>query len=301
MIIIGSMRMFIIICFAIIFSTHVLADRDITNLKWKPSLYKGKIGKSYEIVKLGSGEPVIGKKAFKFVAIPFDCGSSNYNNWYTDCGHVYQSTYSEKFKIGGGDRMRSEISTDTFKFPNPFWLAFSIYIPEDYVTISPTSVSMFQIWEANAGTNLMIEDMNGFLIAKQQVLNRRTDKFPKGQNPWPRLIEIDEMRGKWTHFKIHTNQSDKIDKGFYKYYINDKLVAEYKGVTSDKKKEGMFLKAGIYQTGISFSMSKWGMSEKWEPRQDAGNFPTQIIYMDNIFYAKKESKLNKLINKAKSE
>ena len=292
-------RKFIIIFFTIIINTPVLADRDITNLKWKPSLYKGKIGKSYEIVKLGSGEPVIGKKAFKFVAIPFDCGSSSYNNWYTDCGHVYQSTYSEKFKIGGGDRMRSEISTDTFKFPNPFWLSFSIYIPEDYVTISPTSVSMFQIWEANAGTNLMIEDMNGFLVAKQQVLNRRTDKFPKGQNPWPRLIEIDEMRGKWTHFKIHTNQSDKIDKGFYKYYINDKLVAEYKGVTSDKKKEGMFLKAGIYQTGISFSMSKWGMSEKWEPRQDAGNFPTQIIYMDNIFYAKKESKLNKLINKAK--
>lgn len=294
-------RKFIIIFFTIIINTPVLADRDITNLKWKPSLYKGKIGKSYEIVKLGSGEPVIGKKAFKFVAIPFDCGSSSYNNWYTDCGHVYQSTYSEKFKIGGGDRMRSEISTDTFKFPNPFWLSFSIYIPEDYVTISPTSVSMFQIWEANAGTNLMIEDMNGFLVAKQQVLNRRTDKFPKGQNPWPRLIEINEMRGKWTHFKIHTNQSDKIDKGFYKYYINDKLVAEYKGVTSDKKKEGMFLKAGIYQTGISFSMSKWGMSEKWEPRQDAGNFPTQIIYMDNIFYAKKESKLNKLINKAKSE
>ena len=294
-------RKFIIIFFTIIINTPVLADRDITNLKWKPSLYKGKIGKSYEIVKLGSGEPVIGKKAFKFVAIPFDCGSSSYNNWYTDCGHVYQSTYSEKFKIGGGDRMRSEISTDTFKFPNPFWLSFSIYIPEDYVTISPTSVSMFQIWEANAGTNLMIEDMNGFLVAKQQVLNRRTDKFPKGQNPWPRLIEIDEMRGKWTHFKIHTNQSDKIDKGFYKYYINDKLVAEYKGVTSDKKKEGMFLKAGIYQTGISVSMSKWGMSEKWEPRQDAGNFPTQIIYMDNIFYAKKESKLNKLINKAKSE
>ena len=294
-------RKFIIIFFTIIINTPVLADRDITNLKWKPSLYKGKIGKSYEIVKLGSGEPVIGKKAFKFVAIPFDCGSSSYNNWYTDCGHVYQSNYSEKFKIGGGDRMRSEISTDTFKFPNPFWLSFSIYIPEDYVTISPTSVSMFQIWEANAGTNLMIEDMNGFLVAKQQVLNRRTDKFPKGQNPWPRLIEINEMRGKWTHFKIHTNQSDKIDKGFYKYYINDKLVAEYKGVTSDKKKEGMFLKAGIYQTGISFSMSKWGMSEKWEPRQDAGNFPTQIIYMDNIFYAKKESKLNKLINKAKSE
>ena len=292
-------RKFIIIFFTIIINTPVLADRDITNLKWKPSLYKGKIGKSYEIVKLGSGEPVIGKKAFKFVAIPFDCGSSSYNNWYTDCGHVYQSTYSEKFKIGGGDRMRSEIFTPSFKTSGEFWVSFSIFIPENYITISPTSVSMFQIWERNAGTNLMIEDTNGYLIAKQQVLNRRTDKYPKGQNPWPRLIKIDDMRGKWTHFKIHTNQSDKIDKGFYKYYINDKLIAEYKGVTSDKKKEGMFLKAGIYQTGISFSMNKWGMSEKWEPRQEAGNFPTQIIYMDNIFYAKKEKRLIKLINKTK--
>lgn len=61
----------------------------------------------------------------------------------------------------------------------------------------------------------------------------------------------------------------------------------------------MFLKAGIYQTGISFSMNKWAMSEKWEPRKEARNFPTQIIYMDNIFYAKKEKKLIKLISKTK--
>ena len=60
---------------------------DVTNLKWKPSLDKGKKGKSYEIVKAEDGEPVIGKKSFKFVAIPFDCGASRYNNWYTDCGH----------------------------------------------------------------------------------------------------------------------------------------------------------------------------------------------------------------------
>lgn len=272
---------------------------DVTNLKWKPSLDKGKKGKSYEIVKAEDGEPVIGKKSFKFVAIPFDCGASRYNNWYTDCGHVYQSTYSEKFKIGGGDRVRSEISTDNFKTSGEFWVSFSIFVPEDYVTISPTSVSMFQIWETNAGTNLMIEDMNGYLVAKQQVLNRRTDKYPKGQNPWPKLIKINDMKGKWTHFKIHTRQSDKMNKGFYKYYINEKLIAEYKGVTSDKRKEGMFLKAGIYQTGISFSMDKWKMSKEWKPRQDAGNFPTQTIYMDNIFYAKKKSKLIKLLNKAK--
>jgi len=288
-----------IIILGLIWSQNVFAVMDVTNLKWKPSLDKGKKGKSYEIVKAEDGEPVIGKKSFKFVAIPFDCGASRYNNWYTDCGHVYQSSYSEKFKIGGGDRVRSEISSDNFKTSGEFWVSFSIFVPEDYVTISPTSVSMFQIWETNAGTNLMIEDMNGYLVAKQLVLGRRTDKYPKGQNPWPKLIKINDMKGKWTHFKIHTRQSDKMNKGFYKYYINEKLIAEYKGVTSDKRKEGMFLKAGIYQTGISFSMDKWKMPKEWKPRQDAGNFPTQTIYMDNIFYAKKKSKLIKLLNKAK--
>ena len=38
---------------------------------------------------------------------------------------------------------------------------------------------------------------------------------------------------------------------------------------------------------------------KDEQGQDPDKFPTQIIYMDNIFYAKKESKLIKLINEAK--
>ena len=126
---------------------------------------------------------------------------------------------AEKFKIGGGDRVRSEIFSDSFKTSEEFWVSFSIFVPEDWVTISPTSVSMFQIWERNAGPNLMIEDINGYLVAKQQVLNRRTDKYLKGQNPWPVLIKINDMRGKWTHFKIHTRQSDKMDKGFYKYYI----------------------------------------------------------------------------------
>ena len=81
-------KFLVVITLCLIWSQNVFADRDVTNLKWKPSLDKGKKGKSYEIVKAEDGEPVIGKKSFKFTAIPFDCGASRYNNWYTDCGHV---------------------------------------------------------------------------------------------------------------------------------------------------------------------------------------------------------------------
>ncbi len=50
-----------IIVLGLLFSGNAYANRDITNIQFKPSVYVGKKGKSYEIVKIDSGEPVIGK------------------------------------------------------------------------------------------------------------------------------------------------------------------------------------------------------------------------------------------------
>jgi hypothetical protein len=69
------MKRVLIIFISLFIITNAIADKkDITNLNFKPSVYIGKKGKSYEIVNSDSGEPVIGKSAYKFVAIPFDCG-----------------------------------------------------------------------------------------------------------------------------------------------------------------------------------------------------------------------------------
>ena len=285
------------------------ADKDITNLKWKPSVSKGKVGKSYEIVKAENGEPTIGKKAFRFIAIPFDCGSEG--SWYSDCGDSYTSKYDANKKIGGGDRVRSELTSGWNKATRfnkgEFWVSFSTYIPKDYQTISPTVTSMFQIYESGKGPNLQIEDHYGWLTGNIKIKGKEVKLFKDYDKNFsqsytygkPKLIKIEDMRGKWTNFKIHTRASNKKDKGFYKFYVNEILVAEYKGRTSGKAAKGLFLKAGIYQTGISRSMILWEMSKKWEPRQDPGKFPTQIIYIDNIFKAKKEERLIKLINRAK--
>ena len=58
----------LIILIIFVFTNFAYADRDITNIQLKPSVYVEKKGKSYEIVKVESGEPVIGKKSYKFVA-----------------------------------------------------------------------------------------------------------------------------------------------------------------------------------------------------------------------------------------
>ena len=34
--------------------------------------------------------------------------------------------------------MRSEINTPSFKTSGEFWVSFSIFVPENYITISPT-------------------------------------------------------------------------------------------------------------------------------------------------------------------
>lgn len=87
------MKNILIIIIFLFLITNVNANKqDITNLNFKPSVDKGKIGKSYEILNSDSGEPVIGKSSFKFVAIPFDCGKDR-NSSHSDCGTLEKKIY----------------------------------------------------------------------------------------------------------------------------------------------------------------------------------------------------------------
>ena len=157
------MKRVLIIFISLFIITNAIADKkNITNLNFKPSVHKGKIGKSYEIVKAESGEPVIGSSAYKFVAIPFDCGSDG--SKHTDCGTLDKK---ENTFISKGDRVRSELGAwdKNNRFRGEQWFSFSIYIPEDYKTISPTITSFYQIYETGNGPALKIEDSWGTMIA----------------------------------------------------------------------------------------------------------------------------------------
>ena len=257
-----------------------IKPRDITNMTVKASVYHGKKFKSYEIIKAGDGEPVIGKKSFKFTLMPYDCGHTDRG---TDCG--------EKVQGGNGGRARSEVTSSKYPFTgknHERWLSFSIFIPEDYKTVTPTSASMFQIYKLDLGPTVMIRDMGGRLTV--QLMDNQGFYGDGGTKniKWGHLATIDEMKGKWTHFKIHYNITDQQD-GFWKFYTNGELkvhqVGKTKGYVVPK---GYYIKAGLYHTYVYAYK-----------RMHGEDIPAQTIYMDNIFQAKTEAKLDKLISKAK--
>ena len=157
------------------------ADKDITNLKMKPSVNKGKIGKAYEIIETESGEPVIGQRAYKFLAIPFDCGHDG--SKHTDCGEHKKK--NKKSYLAKGDRVRSELSSGDNTFRGEHWFSFSIYIPKDYQSIYPTITSFYQIYEKNKGPVLKIEDHYGIMTASIMIKGKLITK--------KKLLKIDEM------------------------------------------------------------------------------------------------------------
>ena len=280
------MKFFFLIFFIMLFSQAANANKkDITNINFKSSVAKGKIGKSYEIVKVGSGEPVIGKSAYKFVAIPFDCGR---DDKHTDCGEIV--LYKENRYRSKGDRVRSELSSHDNTFKGERWLTLSIYLPEDYKTISPTVTAFYQIYEKHGGPAFKIEDFYGIMVGSIMHSGKLIAKT--------KLLEIDNMKGKWTHIVMHNNYSKKKDKGFYNIWVNSKYKASFNGQTyGSSTTKGLYVKAGIYQTYLSRYLKKIGMNPKWKKGQAAGNFPTQIVYMDNIFKSRSKEKLKKNIAK----
>ena len=95
-------------------------------------------------------------------------------------------------------------------------------------------------------------------------------------------LKIDDMRGKWTTIIFHTKMSKDPDKGFIKMYVDDVLYNDYKGRTGYGGK--FFNKFGIYHSWIS----------RWNDELH-GEYPTQVVYYDNLFRTSSKEKLLKLI------
>ena len=287
------MKKIILIFFFNLIILNVHADtKNVTNLKFKPSRYIGKVGPSYEIVNKGSGDPVIGTSSFKFVAIPFDCGSDGVKQ--NDCGALTTDTVSADRKskgISNGDRVRSEIGTmdKTFKGSGNHWMTFSLFIPNDYTSVAPSYTNFYQIFEKGNGPITMIQERNGFLTIQYKI----SGKMVHERN----ILEISDIKGKWNHFVINVNYSKNKDKGYFNLWLNSEHVSSYKGQTYGGSPKGIFIKVGIYQNYISKYLISKGKNPNWVNGQEADGFPTQIIYMDNIFKLKKKEKLSKLITK----
>jgi len=249
--------------------------KEITNLQWKKSVATGKkLSKFRETVT----SPALGEKAWKITLLPRDCGKDKDGD-YSDCKNNGRDAVVGH---GGGDRARSEYSSSGPRYTGEKWISVSIYIPEDFKTVEPVSTSLFQIYEWG-NTNqqrhprMMLRVKRGNLEPRYFAVNGMDS-----QGLIYKHLKIDDMRGKWTTIIFHTKMSKDPNKGFIKMYVNDILYNDYKGRTGYGGK--YFNKFGIYHSWIS----------RWNDEVH-GEYPTQVVYYDNLFRTNKKEKLLKLI------
>ena len=272
-------KFYLVIFLSIFFLVNSYLSKDanakeITNLSWEKSVAKGKkLFKFRETVN----SPALGKKAWKITLLPRDCGRDKDGN-YSDC------TNNGKDAVvghGGGDRARSEYSASP-RYNGEKWISVSIFLPKDFKSVEPVSTSLFQIYEWG-NTNqqrhprMMLRVKRGNLEPRYFAINGMDT-----QGLIYKHLKINDMRGKWTTIIFHTKMSKDPSKGFIKMYVNDLLYNYYKGRTGYGGK--FFNKFGIYHSWIS----------RWDDVFN-GEYPTQIVYYDNLFRTNSKEKLMKLI------
>ena len=248
---------------------------EITNLQWKKSVAFGKkLFKFRETVT----SPALGEKAWKITLLPRDCGRDKDGD-YSDCKNNGRDAVVGH---GGGDRARSEYSTSSNRYRGERWISVSIYLPADFKSVEPVSTSFFQIYEW--GNTNQQRHPRMMLRVKNGVLEPRY--FPvNGHDVSGKIIKhlfIDEMKDKWTTIIFHTKMGLAPGEGFSKMYVNNVLYNNYDGRTGYGGR--FFNKFGIYHSWIS----------RWNDEVN-GEYPTQVVYYDNLFRTNSKEKLFKLI------
>ena len=248
--------------------------REITNIQWNKSVAKGK--KLFTFRETVTS-PALGKKAWKITLLPRDCGRDKKGD-YSDCKNNGRDAVVGH---GGGDRARSEYSSDK-RYTGEKWISVSIYLPNDFKSVEPVSTSLFQIYEwgktnQQRHPRMMLRVKNGVLEPRYFPVNGRD--VPGKIN---KHLFIDDMRDKWTTIIFHTKMGKAPGEGFSKMYVNDILYNEYNGRTGYGGQ--FFNKFGIYHSWIS----RWNDSIN-------GEYPTQVVYYDNLFRTSSKEKLIKLI------
>ena len=258
----------------ILLTTTIIA-KEITNLSWYKSNY---VGKKLSNFRETVTSPALGKDAWKITLLPRDCGRGSGD--YSDCKNNGKDAVVGH---GGGDRARSEYSSEK-KYTGEKWISLSLFIPNDFKSVEPVSTSLFQIYEWGKNNQqrhprMMLRVKNGNLEPRFFPVNGMDSPGWVKKN-----LKIDDMRGKWTTIIFHTNMTKDPLKGFVKMYVNDELYNDYEGRTGYGGK--FFNKFGIYHSWLS----------RWVDKVH-GEYPSQVIYYDNLFRTNKKEKLLKLIQK----
>jgi len=155
------------------------------------------------------------------------------------------------------------------------WNAWSIYFPNDFNVIFPAKTAMGQFHsDGDNPPPFMFQNQEhphgkeggGYWIEADVSIGG--DNFPK------KLLAKNEVLGTWNDILVNAKWTHNKD-GFFKIWINGKLSYDYKGITQIKD-DRIEHHLGVYRSYLS---------------RRPGLEPTQIVYYDEIRYARSCKKL----------
>ena len=225
----------------------------VSGSKFKKSL-TGSYYKKYgmQVVDKKDDHPVrMGKKSIRFELRAGDCGKDKDGGW-SDCKKDRERhELSGRYRVSKGER----------------WYAWSIYLPKDFKNVQPASTMLAQFHQQNKHVIWMFKNKHGGYWIENYV--------PEYTVSSTQILTREQMLGKWNDILVNVNWSHK-DDGFFKVWVNNKLVHDFKGKTKSKGVKTYF-KFGIYRSQVSVYELKYKKK-----------IPTQIVYYDEIRAGKKK-------------
>ena len=239
---------------------------------------------AFKIVNKSKGHPVrSGEQSIRFELRRGDCGKSP--GGYDDCT-IWN-------KNNGMSSERHELGSENF-FKGTLWHTYSIFLKDpfpikghgyEHISLGqmhgfPNSNPSFK-WDVDEETYQIRRRTACHLkefLKKTGSAKSGGDSFKcsinMAGNHFENLISKEDLIGRWHDIILNVKWTTKQD-GYFKQWINGKLVYHYKGNTSKPKGSVNRFKFGIYR-GNTYDTPKES---------------THIVYYDEIHLAKKCEKL----------
>jgi len=190
-----------------------------------------------------------------------------FKNGDGDCGQQRKSDECNTF------RERSEVSMLGLKSKNT-WFKFSIYIPENSEFTIPISNTIWQIHSKAGPVNFMFRIAPNGDLQWTDFVNHSFGGFDTYK-----ILEANNVKGKWNDFVINMEFVDWPNKSFIKIWANNELVVNYTGLTNNNISKQSYMKFGIYKSNIN----RFNIMHKDNPPKRADT----VVYYDSIAIGKK--------------
>jgi hypothetical protein len=180
-----------------------------------------------------------------------------------------QTKWSHRFEVRDGDckgkddckagRERAEITTFSKDFSKPFWIAFRLYIPEDFPDVWPAKASFFNVQQTGlpGATSdkpkldspvLTLEVENGKLFLRWVRLVRTDFALRTEEVPIP-FGELADLKGRWTHFAFWMDLG--LTSGALSAWRDNTLFAELKDPLLSEPPQTVVIRIGLNRRFVS--------------------------------------------------